>query len=69
MSSAGYHLGAFSEGAGTVLDSPFFAPPICLVFGAVADILLEKDKSMQRNDFDLKVVVVEQSQSRPVTVP
>jgi hypothetical protein len=41
MSSAGYHFGAFSEDAGILLDPPFFAPPICFVFGAVDDIVGE----------------------------
>ena len=43
MSSAGYHLEAFSEAAGIVLDPPFLAPPICFVFGA-ADILVAKSR-------------------------
>jgi len=51
MSSAGYHLGAFSEAVGTALDPPFFAPPICFV--AVADILLDKDKSRQQMTWTL----------------
>ena len=50
MSSAGYHLGAFSEAVGTALDPPFFAPPICF---AVADILLDRDKPRQQMTWSL----------------
>jgi hypothetical protein len=31
ISSAGYHLGAFSEAWGTTRLSPFFGPPTCFV--------------------------------------